>query len=123
MYTYAVIEIGGEQLVVEPGRFYNIRNLTLRDPKSSPSAKVSNCRVLMICRGSTINMGRPWVGGAVIKGRVLRNRNERETAHFYGTCSSKLARFNKSGHRKKLARFVVDNICLDEEGLVPALDE
>jgi len=41
MGTYAIIETGGEQLRVEPGRFYDVRRFTPSKPNLlGPNAKV-----------------------------------------------------------------------------------
>jgi len=64
MGTYAIIETGGEQLRVEPGRFYDVRRFTPSKPNLlGPNAKVLIYRVLMIRHESMINIGHPWLRG------------------------------------------------------------
>ena len=123
MSTYAVIEIGGEQLVVEPGRFYGTRNSTLLDLKLGPSARILSCRVLMVCRGSSRAWGQTRVKGAVIQGRVLGNRRTRHGVDRFCKAPTRRATwFSKTERRQRVARFVVDNISGKEDS-IPALAE
>jgi large subunit ribosomal protein L21 len=74
MFTYAIIETGGEQLRVEPGRFYDVSRFTPSKPNLlGPNAKVSSYQVLMICHESMINIGHPWLTGVVVKGPILHS--------------------------------------------------
>nr|YP_010881390.1 ribosomal protein L21 [Moerckia flotoviana]WIA67343.1 ribosomal protein L21 [Moerckia flotoviana] len=113
--AYAVIEIGGRQLRVEPGRFYNIRHLAPIVPagRSEPNMKILIYRVLMIRHESNINIGHPWLRGAVVKGRILHSRLE-EKVMIYKMISKKKTR-RKLGHRQRSARFIVDSIFLNEK--------
>jgi len=114
MSTYAIIETGGQQLRVEPGRFYNIRHLApLTSNKLEQNTKILIYRVLMIRRKSDINMGYPWLKGAVIKGRILHPYLEKKVT-IYKMISKKKTR-RKLGHRQKSTRFVVDSIYLNGE--------
>jgi len=77
MSIYAIIETGGEQLRVEPGRFYNIRHFALLKPKFLGSnTKILIYRVLMIHQKSVISVGHPWLKGAIVKGRILHSHLE-----------------------------------------------
>nr|WRK68064.1 ribosomal protein L21 [Phylloglossum drummondii] len=109
MNAYAVIEIGGKQLQVEPGRFYDVRHLN--PEKLGPNSKILIYRVLMICNESTINIGHPWLKGAIIRGRILHSRPDNKITvcrmRSRGRTQCKL------GHRQRLIRFVVDSICSD----------
>nr|YP_009498820.1 ribosomal protein L21 [Isoetes nuttallii]AWK92225.1 ribosomal protein L21 [Isoetes nuttallii] len=110
MNAYAVIETGGEQIRVEPGRFYDVRHsASLRPNLSSPNTKILIYRVLMIYHESTINLGHPWLGGAVVKGRILQSRLENRITIHKKRSGKKTRR--KLGHQQDLVRFVVDSIC------------
>ncbi len=73
MNRYAIIGIGGEQLRVEPGRFYDIRHFASlqKVSGSNVNVKVSIHRVLLIREGSEITIGQPWLSNAIVKGRIL----------------------------------------------------
>lgn len=112
MGTYAIIETGGQQLRVEPGRFYNIRHFappTLG--RSERNTKILIYRVLMIRRESDISIGHPWSKDAVVRGRILHPCLERKITIYRMIPKKKTRR--KSGHRQKSTRFVVDSISLD----------
>nr|YP_007026183.1 ribosomal protein L21 [Apopellia endiviifolia]AFU88893.1 ribosomal protein L21 [Apopellia endiviifolia]WIA67776.1 ribosomal protein L21 [Apopellia endiviifolia]WKW94985.1 ribosomal protein L21 [Apopellia endiviifolia] len=114
MSTYAIIETGGQQLRVEPGRFYNIRHFaSLMPSELEQNTKILIYRVLMIRRESDINIGHPWLRGAVVKGRILHSCLENKIMIYKMICKKKTRR--KLGYRQKSTRFVVDSIFLDGE--------
>jgi large subunit ribosomal protein L21 len=116
MNIYAIIETGGEQLRVEPGRFYDIRHFAPLKPKNlSSNTKILIYRVLMIRNKSTISIGQPWSKNAIVKGRILHSHLENKIT-VYKMNSKKKTRC-KFGHRQISARFVVDSICLDGKEL------
>jgi len=113
---YAIIETGGEQLRVEPGRFYDIRYFaSLKSKKLSSNTKILIYRVLMIRNETTINIGQPWLKNAVIKGRILHSHLENKITVYKMNSKKKTRR--KFGHRQNSARFVVDSICLGGKDL------
>nr|YP_005352995.1 ribosomal protein L21 [Mankyua chejuensis]ADZ48027.1 ribosomal protein L21 [Mankyua chejuensis]AJJ48658.1 ribosomal protein L21 [Mankyua chejuensis] len=112
MSAYAIIETGGEQLRVEPGRFYDIRYfISLKPEMLDPNTEISIHRVLLIHNESTINFGHPWLKGAIVKGRILQPCYG-EKIKIYKMHSKKKMR-RSLGYRQKLVRFVVDLICFD----------
>nr|YP_009258456.1 ribosomal protein L21 [Netrium digitus]ANI25521.1 ribosomal protein L21 [Netrium digitus] len=115
MSTYAIIDVGGEQLRLETGRFYDIRHLPPVEWSTWSSTKILFSCVLMIHHQSNTLLGTPWVENAVIKGRILHiRRNEKLT--IYKMQPKKKTR-RKRGHRQNLARFVVDAIFLNGKNL------
>lgn len=112
MNTYAIIETGGEQLRVEPGRFYDIRHFAPLKPKNlSSNTKILIYRVLLIRNQTTISIGQPWLKNAIVKGRILHSHLENKITVYKMNSKKKTKR--KFGHRQISARFVVDSICLD----------
>ncbi len=74
MGTYTIIETRGEQLRVEPRRFYDVCHFTPSKPYLlGPNAKILIYWVLMIRHGSMINIGHPWLRGGIIKGQILHS--------------------------------------------------
>ena len=119
MKTYAIIEAGGEQVQVEPGRFYDVRHLI------SPSSQLSEnfwghkillYRVLMIRHKSTTVLGTPWIKNAIVKGRILHIRYDEKVTIFKMRAKKKTRR--KRGYRQQLARFIVDAIYLNGNQLL-----
>nr|YP_010881304.1 ribosomal protein L21 [Fossombronia foveolata]WIA67257.1 ribosomal protein L21 [Fossombronia foveolata] len=116
MTTYAIIETGGQQLRVEPGRFHNIRHFaSLAPSRSERNTKVLIYRVLMIRNESNINIGHPWLEDAVIKGRIMHPSFDKKIV-IYRMISKKKTR-RKLGHRQKSTRFIVDSISLKGESV------
>nr|YP_007374843.1 ribosomal protein L21 [Ophioglossum californicum]AGC26756.1 ribosomal protein L21 [Ophioglossum californicum]QXF60129.1 ribosomal protein L21 [Ophioglossum vulgatum] len=114
MGTYAVIETGGEQLRVEPGRFYDVRYFTSLEPEElDKNIEVSINRVLLVRHESAINPGNPWLKGATVKGRILQLCKGKKLVIYKMRSKKKMRR--KLGYRQHFARFVVDAICLDGE--------
>lgn len=116
MSIYAIIETGGQQLRVEPGRFYNIRHfVSLKPSEFKQNTKVLVYRVLMIRRKSDMKVGHPWLKGAIVKGRILHSCLEKKIT-IYKMIPKKKTR-HKLGYRQKTTRFVVDSIFLNGEEL------
>lgn len=113
MKTYAIIEAGGEQFQVEPGRFYDVRHLVSGIYSKIPTLdsidiKLLLYRILMIRNRSVTIIGTPWIKYAAVKGRILGfYRNQKVI--IYKMRSKKKTR-KKMGYRQLLIRFVVDGI-------------
>ncbi|VEP16568.1 50S ribosomal protein L21 (fragment) [Hyella patelloides LEGE 07179] len=66
--TYAIIETGGKQLKVEPGRFYDIELLPV-DAESNFTMD----KVLLINNDDEITVGQPFIEGATVEGTVMQH--------------------------------------------------
>nr|YP_010958461.1 ribosomal protein L21 [Vandenboschia auriculata]ALO81783.1 ribosomal protein L21 [Vandenboschia auriculata] len=109
MKKYAIIDTGGKQLRVEAGRFYDIRRFSLIDPnKLKANTKISMYRVLLICEGSNIDLGHPWLNNAIVKGRVLHPCFDKK--RVMQKIHSKKKTRKKLGYRQDFIRFLVDSI-------------
>ena len=116
MNTYAIIETGGEQLRVEPGRFYDIRHFASLKPEFlSSNTKILIYRVLLIRNETTVSIGQPWLKNAIVKGRILHSHIENKITVYKMNSKKKTRR--KFGHRQNSTRFVVDFISLDGKNL------
>nr|YP_010265904.1 ribosomal protein L21 [Botrychium ternatum]UHY94473.1 ribosomal protein L21 [Botrychium ternatum] len=114
MSTYAIIETGGKQLRVEPGRFYDVCHFAPLKPGTlDPNVEISIHRVLLIRHESATNSGHPWLKGAIVKGRILQPCRGRKITIYKMHSKKKMRR--KLGYRQDLVRFVVDSIRLDGE--------
>jgi large subunit ribosomal protein L21 len=65
---YALIESGGQQLKVEPGRYVTVRRLAVEE-----GAPVTFERVLLVRDDDRIEVGAPVVDGAAVSGTVKRH--------------------------------------------------
>lgn len=104
--VYAIIETGGKQLRVEPGRFYDIERLAV-DEESS----VVIDRVLFVESDGDISVGQPWVEGATVEGTVLQHLRGRKIVVYKMRPKKKTRK--KQGHRQELTRFMVNSISLN----------
>ena len=104
--TYAIVEIGGGQLRVEPGRFYDI-NLLAADPDSSYTID----KVLLVSNDGDVTVGRPFIEGATVGGTVVRHRRGKKVIVYKMKPKKKYRK--KRGHRQELTRLMIDSISLN----------
>jgi large subunit ribosomal protein L21 len=112
MNTYAIVEAGGEQIRVEPGRFYDIR-LNFPFEQSSKEKKIIFSRILMIRNQNDVLIGNPWLTNAIVKGRISHSRRASKIVVY--NMRPKKHTSKKRGHRQTLIRFIVDAICLNNK--------
>ncbi|MDX2098734.1 MAG: 50S ribosomal protein L21 [Leptolyngbyaceae cyanobacterium bins.59] len=113
---YAIIETGGKQLRVEPGRFYDVERL----PVEADGA-VTIDRVLFVNNDGSVTIGQPWVDGATVQGKVLRHLRGRKVIVYKMQPKKKTRK--KQGHRQELTRLLIDTINLDGTALGGAVEE
>ena len=116
MNTYAIVEAGGEQVQVQPGRFYDIR-LTLPTMELWENRKIVFSRVLLIRHNTEIFLGKPWLAKAFVKARIYHPRRGDKIIVY--TMRPKKHTSKKNGHRQTLVRFFVDSICFQNQNLLP----
>jgi large subunit ribosomal protein L21 len=104
--TYAIVEIGGTQIVVEPGRFYDI-NLLAAEPESNYTID----KVLLVNNDNEVSVGRPYVTGATVEGTVMRHRRGKKVIVYKMQPKKKTRK--KRGHRQELTRLMIDSISLN----------
>jgi large subunit ribosomal protein L21 len=104
--TYAIVEIGGTQIIVEPGRFYDINLLD-----AEPEASYTIDKVLLVNNDNEVNVGRPYVEGATVEGTVMRHRRGKKVIVYKMQPKKKTRK--KRGHRQELTRLMIDSISLN----------
>jgi large subunit ribosomal protein L21 len=104
--TYAIIETGGKQLRVEPGRFYDIELLT-----AQPDEKVTINSVLLVQHDGGVSIGQPLVTGATVEGTVLRHLRGRKVLVYKMKPKKKTRK--KRGHRQEITRLLINSITLN----------
>lgn len=113
MNTYAVIETGGEQLQVEPGRFYDIRHFSPSMSILRKNTKIVLSRVLLVHSDSLQMIGTPWLENVVVKGRILHLRHDKKILIYKMRPKKKTRRLQ--GYRQSLTRFTIDGIFVNGE--------
>ncbi len=104
--TYAIVEIGGTQIIVEPGRFYDI-NLLSADPESDYAID----KVLLVNNDDEVTVGRPYIEGATVEGTVMRHRRGKKVIVYKMQPKKKTRK--KRGHRQELTRLMINSISLN----------
>lgn len=103
--AYAIIETGGKQVRVEPGRFYDIERLPLDEDET-----VTIDRVLFVENDGDISIGQPFVEGATVEGTILRHLRGRKIIVYKMQPKKKTRK--KQGHRQELTRLMINSINL-----------
>jgi large subunit ribosomal protein L21 len=101
--TYAIVEAGGKQLRVEPGRFYDIDRLTLEVDDA-----VTLDRVLLVSNDGDTLVGQPVVEGATVTGSVVSHLRGRKVIVYKMQPKKKTRK--KQGHRQELTRVMINAI-------------
>lgn len=111
--TYAIVEIGGGQIRVEPGRFYDI-NLLAADPESDYTID----KVLLVSNDDEVTVGRPYIEGATVEGTVMRHRRGKKVIVYKMQPKKKTRK--KRGHRQELTRLMINSISLNGSAIAQA---
>ena len=111
--TYAIIEIGGTQLHVEPGRFYDINRL-----HAEAEASYTVDKVLLVHHEDEITIGQPLIEGATVEGTILEHRRGRKIIVYKMQPKKKTRK--KRGHRQELTRLMIDSISMNSAVLATA---
>lgn len=106
--TYAIIETGGKQLRVEPGRFYDIE-LLHEDEENNYTID----KVLLVQHEDDIKIGQPYLEGATVEGTILEHRRGRKVIVYKMQPKKKTRK--KRGHRQELTRLMINAININGE--------
>jgi large subunit ribosomal protein L21 len=104
--TYAIIETGGKQMRVEPGRFYDIELLP-----GAPDSTVSIDKVFLLENNGTIQIGQPLVAGVTVQGTIMRHYRARKIIVYKMQPKKKTRK--KRGHRQEVTRLMIDSISVN----------
>jgi large subunit ribosomal protein L21 len=111
--TYAIIETGGKQMKVEPGRFYDVELL-----HSEPDAELSIDKVLLVSDGSKVTVGQPYVKGAAVEVTIMQHLRGNKVIVYKMQPKKKTRK--KQGHRQELTRMMVNSISVGGKALAAA---
>ena len=104
--TYAIIETGGKQLLVEPGRFYNIERLHV-DADSDYTID----KVLLVNHENEVTIGKPFIEGATVEGTVMSHLRGKKVIVYKMQPKKKTRK--KRGHRQEITRLMINSISLN----------
>lgn len=114
--SYAIIETGGKQLRVEPGRFYDIELLPVEAESNYTIDKV-----LLVNRDGEVTIGQPFVEGATVEGTVMRHLRGRKILVYKMKPKKKTRK--KRGHRQEITRLMIDSISLNGKAIAEVSPE
>jgi large subunit ribosomal protein L21 len=100
---YAVVDNGGKQYRVEPGR-----TLVLDRMDAEAGATVTFDRVLLIGDGDVVTVGTPTVSGASVRGTVMEHGRGPKIIVFRFRPKAHYRR--RTGYRSELTRVRIDEI-------------
>jgi len=101
---YAIVDIAGQQFKVEAGNEIFVNRL----PQAKGEA-VEFAKVLLIADGDKVNVGVPYVEGAVVKATVLDDEVKADKVIVFKKIRRK--GFQKlNGHRQKLTKIQINEI-------------
>ncbi|AUC61257.1 LSU ribosomal protein L21 RplU [Cyanobacterium sp. HL-69] len=103
--TYAIIEICGKQLKVEPSRFFELDRFDLE-----VNEELNIDKVLLVSHEGEIHVGQPYVEGASINGTILKHSRGRKVIVYKMQPKKKTRK--KRGHRQELSRLMINSISL-----------
>jgi len=111
--SYAIIETGGKQVRVEPGRFYDIELLAVE-----PDNNYIIDKVLLVNHDGEVTIGQPFVQGATVVGTVMRHFRGRKIIVYKKKPKKKTRK--KRGHRQEITRLMIDSIDLNGKAIAEA---
>jgi large subunit ribosomal protein L21 len=104
--SYAIIETGGKQVRVEPGRFYDIELLPV---EAEGSVIIES--VLLVQNNGEVTIGRPFIEGATVEGTVMRHYRGRKVLVYKMKPKKKTRK--KRGHRQEITRLMINSISMN----------
>ncbi len=104
--SYAIIETGGKQVRVEPGRFYDIELLPV---EAEGSVIIES--VLFVQNNGEVTIGRPFIEGATVEGTVMRHSRGRKVLVYKMKPKKKTRK--KRGHRQEITRLMINSISIN----------
>ncbi|MGI6621180.1 MAG: 50S ribosomal protein L21 [Bacillota bacterium] len=110
---YAIIETGGKQYKVSPGKIIRVEKIE--------GERGTGCvldKVLVISDGESAKVGKPYIPGATVEGKIVRQGRARKILGFkYKPKTNYRKRY---GHRQYFTEIRIESINHDAEGTVTA---
>ena len=100
---YAIIETGGKQYRVQEGDVVRVEKLKIADGE-----KVNFDKVLLVADEGRINVGKPYVDGAIVEAVVEKQGKEKKIIIF--KYKSKKDYRKKQGHRQPYTQIKIEKI-------------
>jgi large subunit ribosomal protein L21 len=99
----AIIESGGKQYIVSKESKIQVEKL---DGEVGDTLKLD--KVLMTADGSNVSLGKPYISGAAVEAKILRQARSRKVVVLKYKSKSKYRR--KQGHRQSFTELEITKI-------------
>lgn len=100
---YAIIETGGKQYRVQEGDVIRVEKLDVAE-----GTAVKFDKVLLVADDANLNVGKPYVDGAVVEAMVEKQgKNKKVIAYKF---KRKIDFRNKKGHRQPFTQVKIEKI-------------
>jgi large subunit ribosomal protein L21 len=103
MTRFAIIETGGKQYRVSTGTKLKVEKLD-----AEAGASVAFDKVLLTAEGEKVEVGMPYVSGAKVEGKVLRQARDKKKIVF--KYHSKTRQHKKKGHRQPFTEILIEKV-------------
>lgn len=100
---YAIIETGGKQYRVQEGDSIRVEKLNFADGET-----IKFDKVLLVANDSNLNVGKPYVDGAVVEATVEKQGKNKKVIIF--KYKAKKDYRNKKGHRQPYTQVKIEKI-------------
>jgi len=101
--VYAIVETGGKQVRVEPGKWVDVEMLP-----GEEGAEVVLDRVLLVADESDVIVGTPYVPGARVRAQIVKHGRGKKIIVF--KYKPKKNYRKKQGHRQPFTRLMITAI-------------
>jgi len=99
----AIIETCGKQYEIQEGRYVDVEFLGKDENETLELDKV-----VMIVAGDQSQVGQPYLEGALVKAKVLKNGKEKKVLVYKQRCKKGYRK--KNGHRQQYSRIMIESI-------------
>jgi len=100
---YAIVEISGRQFWIETGKYYDLNRIPTELGK-----EITLNRVLLVNNDGDLLIGKPYLDGVKVKGKILEHLRSRKTIVYKMRPKKKTRK--KQGHRQDLTRVLIEEI-------------
>jgi large subunit ribosomal protein L21 len=101
--NFAVIETGGKQYKVSPGRKLKIEKI-----EGELGANLNFDKVLLLAENENVKIGAPYIEGAKVEAKILKQGREKKKIVF--KYHSKTRYRKKKGHRQPFTEVQITDI-------------
>ena len=102
---YAILELGGKQYKVSPD---DVIEVNLLKQQKGETIKLEN--VLLYADGKKVDIGQPYVKGAIVEAEVLDQTKGKKVCIF--KYRRRQDSHKKTGHRQKLTKLLIKNVTM-----------